>query len=294
MGRSGLVEPGQPGCRLPRGEGGTGAFIRELERITAKLAAIEEQAKAGAATREELIERNGKDKGSLDDAEQQLTAVRAILGMDGLDDARKSFAGIAERIESAPEEPAGYDRLEIDLQQMLTASLDGKSKAQYQAMSRAVAKMREFRLRYPVDATELDDSIESEAEYRRLHERLRDDDLPRFEDEFKAYLNTNTIRDIATFQSQLTRQLDLIRSRVATINESLVSIDYNPDRYIRLETTATPNVEIREFRSELRACTDNSLSGEDPDQYSEQKFLQVKRIIERFRGREGHTEIDRA
>ena len=29
------------------------------------------------------------------------------------------------------------------------------------------------------------------------------------------------------------------------------------------------------------------------DQYSEQKFLQVKRIIERFRGREGQTEADR-
>jgi uncharacterized protein YPO0396 len=140
----------------------------------------------------------------------------------------------------------------------------------------------------------MDDSIEAAAEYRMMHGRLRDDDLPRFEVEFKAYLNTNTIRDIATFQSQLTRQLDLIRSRVGTINESLVSIDYNPDRYIRLESSSTPNVEIREFRSELRACTDNSLSGDDPDQYSEQKFLQVKRIIERFRGREGHTEVDRA
>jgi uncharacterized protein YPO0396 len=177
---------------------------------------------------------------------------------------------------------------------LLTANLDGRSRLQTQVMSRAVAKMREFRQRYPADATELDDSIESAAEYRRLHDQLRDDDLPRFEDEFKSYLNTNTIRDIATFQSQLSRQLDLIRTRVDTINESLVSIDYNPDRFIRLETTPTPNVEIREFRSELRACTDNSLSADDPDQYSEQKFLQVKRIIERFRGREGYTEIDRA
>jgi uncharacterized protein YPO0396 len=35
------------------------------------------------------------------------------------------------------------------------------------------------------------------------------------------------------------------------------------------------------------------VSGEDSDQYSEQKFLQVSRIIERFRGREGLTEVDR-
>jgi uncharacterized protein YPO0396 len=172
--------------------------------------------------------------------------------------------------------------------------VEAKGRAQSQVANRALTKMREFRQRYPADTAEMDDSIEAAAEYRVMHGRLRDDDLPRFEVEFKAYLNTNTIRDIATFQSQLTRQLDLIRSRVGTINESLVSIDYNPDRYIRLESSSTPNVEIREFRSELRACTDNSLSGDDPDQYSEQKFLQVKRIIERFRGREGHTEVDRA
>jgi len=35
------------------------------------------------------------------------------------------------------------------------------------------------------------------------------------------------------------------------------------------------------------------VSGEDSDHYSEQKFLQVSRIIERFRGREGMTEADR-
>ena len=35
------------------------------------------------------------------------------------------------------------------------------------------------------------------------------------------------------------------------------------------------------------------MSGEDSDHYSEQKFLQVSRIIERFRGREGLTEADR-
>ncbi len=51
-------------------------------------------------------------------------------------------------------------------------------------------------------------------------------------------------------------------------------------------------MEIRDFRQELRACTDNSLAGGDADQYSEQKFLQVQRLIERFRGRPGQTETD--
>src|SRR6202042_3547460 len=105
--------------------------------------------------------------------------------------------------------------------------------------------------------------------------------------------NQNTIRDIAGFQSQLNKQAQLIRERIATINSSLVDVDYNPGRYIRLEPLPSPHADIRDFRADLRACTDDAVSGEDSEQYSEQKFLQVSRIIERFRGREGMTEADR-
>ena len=50
---------------------------------------------------------------------------------------------------------------------------------------------------------------------------------------------------------------------------------------------------IQRDRADLRACTDDTVSGEDSDHYSEQKYLQVSWIIERFRGREGMTEADR-
>ncbi|HEY6310103.1 MAG TPA: SbcC/MukB-like Walker B domain-containing protein, partial [Streptosporangiaceae bacterium] len=89
---------------------------------------------------------------------------------------------------------------------------------------------------------------------------------------------------------------EVIRDRIATINASLVDVDYNPGRYIKLEAQQTPHADIRDFRADLRACTEGvvgSVSAEASDQYSEQKFLQVSRIIERFRGREGQTETDR-
>jgi uncharacterized protein YPO0396 len=73
---------------------------------------------------------------------------------------------------------------------------------------------------------------------------------------------------------------------------SLRQIDYNPGRYIVLEAQLTPDADVRDFQGELRACTEDVLTGSDEDQYSEAKFLQVKRIIERFRGREGMTDHD--
>jgi uncharacterized protein YPO0396 len=151
-----------------------------------------------------------------------------------------------------------------------------------------------FRRSYPQLTNDVDDSLEAAPEYRALHQRLVDDDLPRFEKDFKQYLNTNTIREIASFNSQLNRQCDLIRERIEVINLSLVDIDYNDGRYIRVEVHPTPNTDVREFRAELRACTDDSLNPDDIEQYSERKFLQVKALIERMRGREGHTDADKA
>jgi uncharacterized protein YPO0396 len=89
------------------------------------------------------------------------------------------------------------------------------------------------------------------------------------------------------------RERETIKERVARINESLTQIDYNPGRYIALEAQTVSGSDIRDFQTELRACTEGTLTGSDDAQYSETKFLQVRRIIERFRGREGQTELDR-
>ena len=83
-------------------------------------------------------------------------------------------------------------------------------------------------------------------------------------------------------------------SASTTINTSLRDIDYNPGRFIRLDAVPTPMTEIREFRSQLRACTEGALLGGDDDElYSEDKFEQVRALIARFKGREGMTEHDR-
>ncbi|MDN5938920.1 MAG: ATP-dependent exonuclease SbcCD, C subunit-like protein, partial [Salinisphaera sp.] len=122
---------------------------------------------------------------------------------------------------------------------------------------------------------------------------LQGDDLPRFDQRFKELLNQNTIREVASFQTQLNKEREGIRERIATINRSLHEIDYTTGRYIELVAETAPDADIRDFRQELRACTEGALTGSEDEQYSEAKFLQVKRIIERFQGREGSSEMDR-
>jgi uncharacterized protein YPO0396 len=153
--------------------------------------------------------------------------------------------------------------------------------------------MRTYCGTFELETREVDVSVEAAGEYRSMLGQLQADDLPRFEARFKELLNENTIREVANFQSQLGRERETIRERIGRINESLTKIDYNPGRYIVLEARPAPDPDIRDFQAELRACTEGSLTGSDDSQYSEAKFLQVKHIIERFRGREGQAEQDR-
>jgi len=153
--------------------------------------------------------------------------------------------------------------------------------------------MAAFKEAFKLETAEFDANLETHFEYRHLLDQLNQDDLPRFEARFKELLNVNTINEIANFSAQLARERETIKERTAQINESLAQIDYNPGRYIVLESQLSPDAEIRDFQTELRASTEGTLIGSDDAQYSEAKFLQVKAIIDRFRGREGQSEQDR-
>jgi uncharacterized protein YPO0396 len=185
------------------------------------------------------------------------------------------------------------DNREQELRQWLQAQIDGGSKKIDRLRDRIIEAMRAYCTAYPLDTQEVDVSIQAAAEYRAMLDKLKSDDLPRFAVRFKELLNENTIREVANFQSQLNRERETIKDRIARINHSLTRIDYNAGRYILLETQAATDADIRDFQSELRACTEGALTGSDDAQYSEVKFLQVKHIIERFRGRDGQGEQDR-
>lgn len=185
------------------------------------------------------------------------------------------------------------DPREQDLRGWLQKRIDAEDNKVKRLGEKIVQAMTEYKKTWVLDTQDVDINIEAAFEYRNMLNKLKADDLPRFEARFKELLNENTIREVANFQSQLARERETIKERIARINESLTQIDYNPGRYIVLEAQTTTDAEIRDFQTELRACTEGVLTGSDDAQYSEAKFLQVRGIIERFRGREGQAEQDR-
>ena len=185
------------------------------------------------------------------------------------------------------------DNRERDMREFLQARIDAEGKKIERLRDTIISAMQDYIRAWPLDAREVDVSIDAAGEFRRMLDALQADDLPRFAERFKELLNENTIREIAGFQSQLKRERETIRERIDTINASLHAIDYNPNRYIALEVEPSLDADLRDFQHDLRSCTEGALTGSADEEYTEAKFLQVRRIIERFRGREGSAEMDR-
>jgi uncharacterized protein YPO0396 len=182
---------------------------------------------------------------------------------------------------------------EREMRELLQNRIDNLDKRISTLAARIIKAMHGYRRDFPLETREVDDAVSSGPEYRDMLDQLRSDNLPDFEKRFKALLNENTIREVANFQSQLLREKETIKERIERINRSLSDIEYNPGRYIVLEAELTPDMDIRDFQQQLRACTEGALTGSEEDHYSEAKFLQVRSVIERFRGREGMVDLDR-
>ena len=189
------------------------------------------------------------------------------------------------------------DNREREMRDWLQKTIETEDKRLARLRDSILKAMHDFSTRYPLETQEVDRAVDAAGDYRTLLAKLAADDLPRFEARFKELLNENTIREVAHFHSQLSRERETIKERIALINQSLTRIDYNPGRYIVLVAQLSSDADVRDFQNDLRACLDGTLSGQDDksadSQYSEAKFLQVKHIIERLRGRTGLAELDK-
>lgn len=259
-----------------------------------------DRAEAALGKTEEQLDKAKEDRAK---TEQRRTDARNLRASTEVDQrtAKAPTDTQSKSLEAMCAKALGQHRLTVescdnrqqDAREWLQKCIDADEKRLSRLGEKIVRAMSKFKEEYKLATTEFDASIAAGPEYAAMHERLKADDLPRFEAHFKQLLNENTIREIANFQSQLGRHREEIRDRIVRINDSLAQIDFNPGRFIVLESKPAPDADVRDFRTDLRACTEGTLTGSEDAQYSESKFLQVKNIIDRLRGREGLAEHDR-
>ncbi|MFW5883611.1 MAG: ATP-binding protein, partial [Verrucomicrobiota bacterium] len=269
--------------------------------ILRQLRADLKQAEAQHVQTEEKLDKKkdelARTNERIDQDQKRLAEAQSVLAAPDLPESEAGFEHLeAMRTEALAGRELtieSCDNRQSEVREWLQAKIDTEQSRISRLRDKIIKAMIEFRQKFPLATAEIDASLEAAKEYEDMLTRLKSDDLPRFEARFKELLNENTIREIANFQSQLARERETIKERIDHINTSLMEIDFNPGRYIRIDPQLTTDADIRDFQSDLRSCTEGALTGSEQEQYSETKFLQVRAIVERFRGREGQTEQDR-
>lgn len=268
-----------------------------LQQLNAQLLELQAEMQACTDNRTTCNQELGALRSKLDAATELQMQTADVLAMAS----QELLASFIETLEQVRSDALGEHHLSVescdnreqDTRGWLQDKIDAEDKALKRLREKIITAMITFKGEFKLETSEFDASIDADFEYRNLLVQLGRDDLPRFEARFKELLNVNTINEIANFNGQLARERATIKERIGLINASLTQIDYNPGRYIELEADTSVDAEIRDFQSELRACTEGTLTGSEDAQYSEAKFLQVKTIIDRFRGRDGLSELDR-
>ncbi|SHM13542.1 ATP-binding protein [Vreelandella subglaciescola] len=286
--------PGQDSARMAQEKQALESASSQLQALSEQLKTLEERIRENEEQERQLNRDLGRTEDKQRNAQQALEDAQALLSDDN--EQVEAFKALdALRPEALGEQQLSVESCanrEQEFREWLQKKIDNEA-GQLKRLEESILKaMSRFNHGWPLDAQEVDISLDAVPEYRAMLEALQADNLPRFEQQFKALLNENAINEIATFQGQLHKERQLIRERIEQINRSLADIEYNPGRYILLEAQPNADVDIREFQESLKACTENTTLGIEDDQYDERKFLQVKAIIERFGGREGTTELD--
>ena len=266
-----------------------------LQELGRQLTVAEERLKGCEAEHAQALGEQGKVGNKLETAQAMHQQACSVWDEAPLDEAhtRRLDEWRAQALGTHQLTVESCDNREQDVRRWLQNRIDTEDQRRKRLFERIIDAMRGFKEEFKTETLDMDVALDALPEYGRMLTSLESDGLPRFEARFKELLNVNTINEIANFNAQLARESETIRERVERINRSLQSIDYNPGRYIKLLDAPTPDAEVRQFQQDLRVCTEGMLTGAEDGQYSEDKFQQVKKIIDRFRGREQQTEADR-
>ncbi len=263
--------------------------IQSLQNTIAQQQVSEKEKKSKL---ERLTEDIGRVKSIIATREEDLASALLLLENNSLEDHLKK-----ELVKLKEEHITTKLNLNTLLQssKILKEEIDKGYKSSLDKKERVVQniqkQMSQYTSSYPVESQEFDASIDSLEEFRNRLLKLKKDNLPQWEKRFKELLKEKTIQGIVMLKSNLEEQSKEIIKKIDTINLSLQDIEYSQGTYIELLAEKSNIKDIKDFKEDLKSVTSGSINVDN--NYDEQKFLQIKQIIDRLKGREGFIDVDK-
>lgn len=261
---------------------------RELTESNNVLKTLEEQLEAVKKNISELEEKQSrlqKESGSqhtlIENAKHQQDEARLTAALLQPEEKSLFFPKIEKLTVSPSGTVSAADRARDTLMKTQTERRRNLSDKLSQVRDKIMKQIREYKGQYPSESQELSEEIGCRDEYLRKYQDIVNEGLPAHEARLKKMLNENTINDIVAFDNKLDIHAKQIQEKINIINEHLEAIEFNRGTYIKLLAVRNPDVEIKQFKADLKACYSNIMSTEDA--YTEERFNNVQKILNRFR-----------
>jgi uncharacterized protein YPO0396 len=251
-----------------------------LNTLKTKLDTIQKEINSHKAKNDLLQNEVGQISLRISDYEQSLLDCKRIIS-ENLFEATDDLLPIINSVISDEKfEIKNIDTRQENARKLLVKTVEENSGYERKLSHSIISKMAKFKQDYPEDTIEMIAVIDAVDEYQKFFEKIKTEDLPRYEEKFKEQLKEGTINDIAIFKSQLEDNAKNIERNIRLINQSLRTIEYSTGTYIELSYEKNLDIEINEFKIQLKNCLEGTT--DEKTVYSEDKFNQVKKILDRF------------
>jgi uncharacterized protein YPO0396 len=257
------------------------ASADHLSELRHQLGAITLQHREAQAERERVLATITTLDNAIDRYQQQHTACLTLLHAASHVDLSSYVAVIEKDHKTLVLNIENADDMREKMAQFYRARASSVRSLVTPAISRILGYMNEFKRISPSITQELDASMDAIDAYRQHYEQIRREDLPRYRRRFKELLDEKVITNISVFKAGLERQIEEIKTSIASLNASLHLIDYTPSTYIQLCYDQARDSEVRDFRAQMRACLPDVAQPRTAEA-NEESFRRIQALIIRF------------
>lgn len=151
-----------------------------------------------------------------------------------------------------------------------------------QEIKKPDTKLREEFGDWSAEFSDLGETAEFLDDWGKFYEKLKNDDLPKYQSQFKDYLHNSMKDEIICFKQFVKNTKDDIEKVIRNLNAKLKAITYshNPDTYLYLNCKIAKDSRLQEFNQKLLAAIpDVALLSNDED-YEERIFTQIKTFLD--------------
>ena len=138
----------------------------------------------------------------------------------------------------------------------------------------------DFKRQWALESANMDESLRSTDDYLQLLQRLKNDNLPKYEEKFFDLLRKQSNQNLAALNTHLNQARKTIHDRMEIVNVSLLRAYFNPGTYLQIQTSDLNLQEVKDFRQQVSTILNYAWA--DDREQAELRFTSLRDIVKKL------------